>query len=81
MGWNPIHTLLIRVHFHDLRPISVTPNGGKEPQGWDYRIGIGMMGSGMGLWDYRGVLWDVRVGWWHYGMEPHPRTPDQRPFL
>ena len=29
MGWHSGYELLIRVHFRDLRPISVTPNGGK----------------------------------------------------
>ena len=47
MGWRggivalwdgtPSMQLLIRVHFCDLRPISVTPNGEEEPRGRDYR--------------------------------------------
>ena len=74
MGWNPSTQVLIRVHFHDLRTISVTPNGGKEPRGWDYRIGIGIRGSGRGLWDYRGYYgmsgWDGGFMGWHsaYGL-------------
>ena len=79
-GWNPIHALLIRDHFCDLRPVPATPKGRKEPRGWDYRGRDWDDGVRNGIMGLQGVLWDYGVGWWHYGMEPHPHTPDQSPF-
>ena len=80
-GWNPIHALLIRDHFCDLRPVPATPKGRKEPRGWDYRGRDWDDGVRNGIMGLQGVLWDYGVGWWHYGMEPHPHTPDLSPFL
>ena len=49
MGWHSGYELLIRVHSCDLRLISVTPMGKRNHGVGIIGIGIGMMGSGMGL--------------------------------